>query len=270
MHQTVIKFITLTLLLFTIFSCAHTMTSDSQSLLPTQSNVLVVLAHPDDETWMSGTLARLNAEGHSVQVVYASSGDKGRDASGAGLSDKRLANAREQEAIRALKSLGINSAPIFLRFTDGQLDQYRDEMTQRLSTAITPETQLIISFGDRGITGHPDHIAVKEASEMLYRKLKKQGSKTMLWQAIFSENRNRIAIEVAETLNHPFRIRAASANTLIGRTIDVSNFQTQRLAAFKQHKTQFPASMHELWREFLEKSSAEEFYEFDSDNSKNL
>lgn len=269
MLQTAFKCIALFCFTLAIIACARTQTSGTESLLPANSKVLVILAHPDDETWMSGTLARLSAEGHSVQVLYASSGDKGRDASGAGLAEQRLADQREQEAVNALKSLGIDSAPLFLRLPDGQLNRLREKMTEQLSNIIAPQTQLLISFGDRGITGHPDHIAVKAASEALYQQLYTQGTAPIFWQAIFSEDRNRVAVDVAESLNHPFRIPAPSKNTLISRTVDVSGFQTQRLAAFRQHKTQFPESMHALWLKFIENSTYEEFHEYALDSIKN-
>lgn len=71
MLQTAFKCIALFCFTLAIIACARTQTSGTESLLPANSKVLVILAHPDDETWMSGTLARLSAEGHSVQVLYA-------------------------------------------------------------------------------------------------------------------------------------------------------------------------------------------------------
>jgi N-acetylglucosamine malate deacetylase 2 len=61
--------------------------------------VLVVLAHPDDETLISGTLAKLISRGCEVHVVYATSGDDGPDKTGHDLHGDTLAKLREQEAL---------------------------------------------------------------------------------------------------------------------------------------------------------------------------
>jgi LmbE family N-acetylglucosaminyl deacetylase len=41
-------------------------------------NILVVVKHPDDETLIIGTLAKLVARGYPVTVTYVTSGDDGQ------------------------------------------------------------------------------------------------------------------------------------------------------------------------------------------------
>ena len=75
------------------------------------ADVLVVLAHEDDELGFSGTLAQLAQSGKGIQVVYATNGSQGMDLSGQGLSNDALGEARSTEAAQALKPLNITRRP---------------------------------------------------------------------------------------------------------------------------------------------------------------
>lgn len=73
-------------------ACCSSITKKPDSADPLKT-VLVVFAHPDDETWISGTLAKLASSGLKVIPLYVTSGDAGSDYSGANLSGLALAKA---------------------------------------------------------------------------------------------------------------------------------------------------------------------------------
>lgn len=128
------------------------------------ADVLVVLAHPDDELFLSGRLAELAHAGHSVQVVYVTNGKAGRDISGLALQGDRLGVTREREAVRALQVLGVQRSPLFLDFMDGQTGAYPEALAEQLRAVlmqIRPGELLMYNAHD-GITGHPDHIIVAQ------------------------------------------------------------------------------------------------------------
>lgn len=97
-------------------------------------NILVVCAHPDDETiGMGGTLKKLSKD-HNITVLFVAEGVTGRRKSGYEnnpdyhVSDKEIEkmkdeiNVRKNHAINALKILGIDKVR-FLDLPNVELDQ---------------------------------------------------------------------------------------------------------------------------------------------------
>jgi N-acetylglucosamine malate deacetylase 2 len=124
----------------------------------TNPKLLVILAHPDDESFpIGGTLARYAAAGVEVVLISATRGEAGI----LGLSRAKTAVIREQELRNAAKVLGL-SAVRFLGYEDGQLSQADSETVVAQLTAVMSEIQpdAVITFGPDGISGHPDHLAV--------------------------------------------------------------------------------------------------------------
>ncbi len=120
--------------------------------------LLVVLAHPDDESFsIGGTLAKSVAEGSHVHLVVATRGEAGIP----GKDAAETAFIREDELRRACAELGIQQLT-FLDFVDGKLDAVQDDLG--ISSILTLMRQsrpdVVVTFGPDGISGHPDHIAV--------------------------------------------------------------------------------------------------------------
>ncbi len=124
------------------------------------SEIIVVAAHPDDETLGFGAaLATLAQSGVRVQVVAASDGG----ASHPGLDRRDLERARRAELHDAMRVLGV-PAPICLGMPDGELGGHEERLADRLTEmlAARPGTPWIAATwrGD----GHPDHEAVGRAA----------------------------------------------------------------------------------------------------------
>lgn len=133
-----------------------------------KANVLLVVAHPDDDTAIGAYLARLVDQKKRVAVIYCTSGDGGGDHVG-NEAGRSLGEIRIQEARRALASLGIENI-WFLDAGDtpGQnvlwsLDHWRhgrilDEMV-RLVRLTRPE--IILTWLPQHVAGenHADHQA---------------------------------------------------------------------------------------------------------------
>lgn len=120
--------------------------------------LLVVTAHPDDESFpMGGTLARYAAEGTRVVLVSATRGEAGIP----GLSAADTARLREAELSAAARTLGVARLE-FLDYVDGELGRANeDDVVAKLLEIFEQEKpDAIITFGPDGISGHPDHVAV--------------------------------------------------------------------------------------------------------------
>ena len=117
--------------------------------------VLVVWAHPDDETYLVGGLsAALTDAGQRVVCVTATRGE-------AGGTDPDLADIRTAELDTALATLGVREHH-WLDYPDGGCASVDEEAAavrlRAIVDKIRPDT--VITFGPDGYTGHPDHQAV--------------------------------------------------------------------------------------------------------------
>lgn len=123
--------------------------------------ILIVLAHPDDESFpIGGTIAKYADHGHRIILVSATKGEAGIP----GISAAEAAAVRQAELLKAAGVLGIEQV-IFLGYQDGEVaNAPAGEMAERLVRLIRKyQPNVVITFGPDGISGHPDHIAVWQA-----------------------------------------------------------------------------------------------------------
>ena len=123
--------------------------------LPAASRVLVVAAHPDDETAMcGGTIALLASRGSVVTVVVATDGQ----ATSGGRSPAATGAARRAEVTEACALLGA-APPRLLGHIDGQLASAGKELETELATVVAEVAPQIV-IAPWWLDDHPDHRAV--------------------------------------------------------------------------------------------------------------
>lgn len=123
-----------------------------------EQTLLVVLAHPDDESFpMGGTLAKYAARGARVELVCATRGEAGIP----GKSPVEAAQIRERELRAAADVLGLAGVR-FLGYQDGNLAAANPDyiLTQLVTLMWETRPDVVITFGPDGISGHPDHVAI--------------------------------------------------------------------------------------------------------------
>jgi len=191
--------------------------------------IVVVLAHPDDESFgMGGTLAKYAAQGAAVHLVLATRGEAGIPST----DPSRAGAIREAEAQAACAVLGLRSLD-FLGYLDGQLAQIDLELAVDLLTSrlrlLQPE--VVITFGPDGVSGHPDHIAVGRWTTMAYDRLcTEPGGPRMLYYLASSAATQQVcgSPPAAETVGGPAAF------------IDVSPYLSRKILAMQQHRSQNP------------------------------
>jgi LmbE family N-acetylglucosaminyl deacetylase len=122
------------------------------------TTILGIWAHPDDEAFVAGGfLADAVRRGDRVVCMHMTSGE-------GGLLDRQpcppetLARVRQHELQDSLAHLGVEEQR-FLGYPDGYLDYVPgDDVVARVyDELIEVQPDVVLSFGNDGFTGHPDH-----------------------------------------------------------------------------------------------------------------
>ncbi|WP_197676300.1 bifunctional PIG-L family deacetylase/class I SAM-dependent methyltransferase [Nakamurella panacisegetis] len=126
-------------------------------------HVVVLSAHPDDETLgAGGLLAAAHRQGIPTGVIVATSGENSHPASTTHTPDE-LATRRRAEVFAALELVAPSASVQLLGWPDGGLAERVEDLTAAISDAVPGPDTLLVSPWSRD--GHPDHEAVGAAAE---------------------------------------------------------------------------------------------------------
>ncbi|WP_375485575.1 PIG-L deacetylase family protein [uncultured Jatrophihabitans sp.] len=130
-------------------------------------HVLVLAAHPDDETLgAGGLLARCAQDDVPVTVVVASDGEASHPSSRTA-SPAQLARRRRDEVRAAVSVLAPGCEVRFLGLPDGALTEHRDTLIEQVEQLVGAATLIVSPWaGDR----HPDHEACARAAAAIARR----------------------------------------------------------------------------------------------------
>ena len=118
-------------------------------------HLLVVVAHPDDESFGTGSvLAKAHADGWRTTVVCATRGEAGETT----FDVDDLGAVREQELRDAARILGVDEVRV-LGYADGAVPDLADVLGP-IVDEVDPDVVVTLDGGD----GHPDHAAVRDAT----------------------------------------------------------------------------------------------------------
>ncbi|MFT2817529.1 PIG-L family deacetylase [Leifsonia sp. A12D58] len=125
------------------------------------SHLVVLSAHPDDETLGAGGLiARSAARGAQVHVIVATNGEASHPLSPT-QSPAQLADVRRRELQLAIGTLAPDATITFVGIADGTIRECSDAlqhlMAEVLSGCDSDETLLVVPYGG---DGHRDHVSV--------------------------------------------------------------------------------------------------------------
>lgn len=145
-----------------------------------QQQVLVMVAHPDDELFMAPAIAALTREGGEVTILFATVGDQGPGVTSLPRGEA-LGEVRRGEAIcsakalsadaRFLEGLGDGTLAAAPQATGSPAKNFLDQFIYAY-LAVTPD--LVLTWGPDGGYGHADHrmvsALVTEAEQTIDRE----------------------------------------------------------------------------------------------------
>ena len=135
----------------------------------------VVLAHPDDESFgCAGALALAHDAGHTTRLLVVTRGEAGTED---GSADPAFGDRREAELICAARAIGLDEVSLLEGYPDGGVaDQPFDTLIEDIAAWLADrKPQAVITFGPHGITGHPDHVVVGNATRWAVERLADTG-----------------------------------------------------------------------------------------------
>lgn len=135
--------------------------------------VLGLFAHPDDEVFCAGgTLALAAAAGAETAVVSLTRGEAGQIRDSAVATRRTLGATRVRELEAASAALGVAGVAC-LDLGDGNLARmpYADVVAPVRAVLRQHDPDVVITFGDDGGFGHPDHVQSSRAALSALRQL---------------------------------------------------------------------------------------------------
>ena len=196
--------------------------------------VLVVVAHPDDETMLAGgTLAVIAKAGANVHVLGATRGEGGDIGRPPICTREEVGTVREQEMKCAVNTLGGASLQ-FMDYIDplvGENDELfaflgeEGEVAGKIIKVIQENhIEVIITHGSNGEYGHPGHLKVHSCVLLAIMSL--------------PENERPILYSMQGSFaGHP-KERVMNQNDPAHIVLDIKSVEDEKLAAITCHKTQ--------------------------------
>jgi len=191
---------------------------------PNPKRMLVILAHPDDESFaVGGTLAKYSHQNVQVILLCATRGEAGIP----GVNPEEAGDTRERELRQAAEHLGIEVH--FLGYQDGELVNMKPGMLLETIACWIDlvQPQVIITFGPEGVSGHPDHVTISHVVTQAYDLSYKKG----LLLYIRPSEATVLGCGVSSS-------RTDNGQPLV--EIDISNYKLDKVRAIQSHASQNP------------------------------
>ena len=213
--------------------------SDPSTFVWRAQRVLVVSPHPDDDVLgCGGTLARAQAAGAALRVVYVTDGSASHIGSDA-FPPARLRDVREREAAAALAVLGIPASMLrFMRESDGRLASAgpaAEELAQRIAEHVRDFAPTIV-FSPWIRDVHSDHVATSLA---VRRTLARNASAATLYEYAVWPG----APGSADDAPRPGEVEVA--------LVDVRSFRAGKARAIREHRSQLGGVVHDAAQAFV-------------------
>ena len=197
--------------------------------------VLYIVAHPDDEVMIAGTLAKfhhLGIETHALYLTHGEDGPTGGLTEQEDLGRFRMVELNEVKTILKLTGMEVFDFPD--RYLSGEDQNNLREAVRQTITRVSP--QIIISFDSLiGLYGSEDHkTAGALAREAAFDR---SSGIEQFWQMTLSKPMKNLAMKLSKTFRERFdgTKDLPAANLGIG----IATFSGEKMKVVRAHKTQW-------------------------------
>ena len=213
--------------------------------------ILVIGAHPDDESQAYGTLAMLQENGNDVHVLIMTTGNVGtKDPD---MTRSRLSKIRREEELTALNAIGVPEENyINLGYTDGMLE-FADEkdVVRRLVRHVRRIQPDVLFAFDPGYGYQTWHKTDHRAAAYLAA----DAARAAEWRLLFPGQINHEGLEAHWVREYMF---FGSVDKDVNLYVDIGDYTEEKVEALSAHRSQFSSA----WEDYVEKLPAEERKEY--------
>ncbi|MGA7910112.1 MAG: PIG-L family deacetylase [Candidatus Dormiibacterota bacterium] len=204
--------------------------------------LLVVMAHPDDESMGCGGLILRHTRAEiSVHLICATFGEAGWSGKPIGARREDLAEIRAAELEEAAGALGLGGVELWDYPDGGVAASNQQEITQRIWKEITRRRpRAVAGWGPDGGYGHPDHVSMGACTDAAVAAMT-EGERPALYHLA-------IDTQLKEFYAAAFRLSGEAGLPLVVKDVDIvidlsSDEVMMKLRAIDCHKSQL-----EDWR----------------------
>lgn len=201
--------------------------------------VVVVSAHPDDETLgAGGIIAALASQGVQIILMLATAGE-GSHPDSSVWRPSALAEQRLTEWHDAAHELAPLARKVFLELPDGRVAEHEDELSAALRPLLGPDTLVLAPYRE---DGHPDHEAAGRAA----RRTAEETGALCLEYPVWWWHWNHPTTAHDHLLEHALVVEpGAEAIHAKHRAMDRYPSQVQGLGPGEPHQ---PVVTHSVWQ----------------------
>lgn len=198
----------------------------------TGKTILLVGAHPDDDSMSHGTLAMLKDHGNDVYVLLLTTGNVGTG--DPDMTRHRLAEIRRQEEVDALAELGISEDHyINLGYTDGMVEfADREEVVKQIVYHIRDIKPDVLMGFDPGWGYQAWH----KADHRRASYLAVDAARAAEWHLIFPGQIQQDGLEAHSIHEYLFYDSVEEAQNV---HVDISDYAEQKFKAATKYISQF-------------------------------
>ena len=202
--------------------------------------ILAIFPHPDDEVTVSGTLMKLKEEGHEIQMVCLTRGEKGKSS---GIEDEvELAKLRTVEMQNAADLIGADHLHL-MDYPDSGLEKVGLDSLKKIVGELIAEVDpdVLISYDSKvGLYGHPDHRLTGRAVEEVF--LEKRGmdgfTPQEMFQVTLCKKQIKIALKLSSSFQKNYPEDPKQGLPLPDFSINTRKFFPRTLQVMQAHQTQ--------------------------------
>lgn len=222
----------------------------------TGRTVLLIGAHPDDDSGSHGTLATLQANGNQVYVLLLTTGNVGTG--DPAMTRDRLAKIRRQEEVDALAELGIpEDHYINLGYTDGMVEfADREEVVKQIVWWIRKLKPTTLMAFDPGFGYQQWHKADHRAASYLAV----DAARAAEWRLIFPSQIINEGLEKHSVTDYLFYSTTGSEHR--NTWVDISPFAENKVRSVTKYVSQFTSAFSNYTGPDLSKLPGNEGKEF--------
>jgi LmbE family N-acetylglucosaminyl deacetylase len=211
--------------------------------------LLVVVAHPDDETFGTGSvIARAAQDGVEVVVCCATHGELGEARPGSVPDGVTLAEVRAAELRDAAAFLGA-SRTVLLNFEDSGWDgecnshslvgaAFDDVVAAVRDVMVGERPDVVVTLDPSGGDGHRDHVRIAQATTVAFDESAPDGSTLYYWCLVRSVMRQWAAHNRGSVYDEVPDDEFGCPDELITTVVDVADLLPLRLEAISRHRSQ--------------------------------